>query len=107
VASKAVLRWSVDATQSIPEAVRSRFLAKYPRRINDRGELVLSSERYRDQARNAEDCLEKLRTMVLSVATAPRRRKKTKPTKASREARLSQKRATAEKKQQRRPPRAE
>jgi ribosome-associated protein len=107
VASKAVLRWPVAASRSLPEEVRSRFLTRHRRRINDRGELVLSSQRYRDQARNVEDCLEKLRTLIQSVAKAPRPRKKTRPTKASREARLNQKRATAEKKRRRRPPREE
>lgn len=107
VASKAVLRWPVAASRSLPEEVRSRFLTRHRRRINDRGELVLSSQRYRDQARNVEDCLEKLRTLIQSVAKAPRPRKKTRPTKASREVRLNQKRATAEKKRRRRPPREE
>jgi ribosome-associated protein len=107
VASKAVLRWAVAASASISQEVRSRFLARYGRRINDRGELVLSSQRYRDQAKNVADCLEKLRTLLLSVAKAPRARKKTRPTKASREARLSEKRATGEKKRRRRPPPAE
>jgi ribosome-associated protein len=107
VASKAVLRWSVAASPSLPEEVRRRFLARHARRINDRGELVLSSQRYRDQGRNIEDCLEKLRSLILSVAKTPRPRKTTRPTKASREARLSQKRAAAEKKRRRSPPRAE
>jgi ribosome-associated protein len=107
VASKAVLRWSVATSPSLPDAVRNRFLAKYPRRVNDRGELVLASERFRDQAKNVGDCLDKLRALLLSVAKAPPKRKKTRPTKASREARLSQKRVTSEKKQRRLPPRAE
>jgi ribosome-associated protein len=107
VASKAVLRWSVTTSPSLPDGVRRRFVEKYPRRINDRGELMLSSERYRDQGKNVADCLDKLRTLLLAVAKPPTRRKKTRPTKASREARLGQKRATAEKKQRRLPPRGE
>lgn len=107
VASKAVLRWAVASSPSLPEDVRSRLLARYSRRINDRGELVLSSQRYRDQAKNIADCLEKLQAMMLTVAKTPRPRKKTRPTKASREARLGQKRAVAAKKLRRRPPSAE
>ena len=49
VASKAVLRWNVTNTQAIPEAVRGRLLARFARRINDHGELILSSQRYRDR----------------------------------------------------------
>ena len=104
VASKAVLRWPAAASTSLPAEVRRRLFARYPRRINDRGELILSSQRYRDQARNIEDCLEKLRTLILSVAKNPTPRKKTRPTKAAREERLTQKRAVAEKKRRRGPP---
>jgi ribosome-associated protein len=107
VASKAVLRWAVAASSSLPEEVRGRFLGSYARRINERGELVLSSQRYRDQARNVDDCLEKLRALILSAAKVPRSRRKTRPTKASREARLSQKKAVAEKKRRRAPPTSE
>jgi ribosome-associated protein len=104
VASKAVLRWSLEASPSIPDDVRSRLVSRYRRRINDRGELILASQRYRDQAKNVDDCLEKLRGLLISVAQPPPARKRTRPSKSSREARLSQKRATAEKKRRRLPP---
>jgi ribosome-associated protein len=104
VASKAVLRWSVRASASLPEAVRGRLLTRVARQINDRGELVLTSQRYRDQRRNVDDCLEKLRKIVAAAAKTPRARKKTKPTRSSRETRLNEKRAVAEKKQRRKRP---
>jgi ribosome-associated protein len=104
VASKAVLRWHVAGSNSIPAAVRDRFLTRYARRINDRGDLVLSSQRYRDQPRNIEDCVEKLRELVLAVAAPARVRKSSAPPPAAREARLRQKRAASEKKRRRRPP---
>jgi ribosome-associated protein len=104
VASKAVLRWAVARSGSIPEEIRARFLAKFRRRINDRGELVIASQRYRDQARNVEDCLDKLREMVLAAVRVPKPRKKSKVPKAAREARLQQKRIAAAKKQQRKLP---
>jgi ribosome-associated protein len=104
VASKAVLRWDVRNSTSLSEAVRGRFLTRAARQINDRGELVLTSQRYRDQGRNIDDCLEKLRALVLAAVPPPKRRKKTKPTRASKEQRLVQKRATAEKKRRRTPP---
>jgi ribosome-associated protein len=107
VASKAVLRWSVAQSNAIPEEVRTRLRARAARQINDRGELVLTSQRYRDQPRNVDDCLEKLRTLVLSVARPPKKRKKTRPTRASKELRLGQKRVTAEKKRRRSPPKME
>jgi ribosome-associated protein len=104
VASKAVLRWSIATSQAISDEVRSRLLARYARRINDRGELVLTSQRYRDQARNVDDCLEKMRQLIASAAKTPRLRKRTRPSKAARQARLAEKRSTSEKKRRRTPP---
>jgi ribosome-associated protein len=104
VASKAVLRWSVGNSAALPAAVRDRFLARYVRRINDRGELVLASQRFRDQAKNVNDCLAKLRELILAVATPPPVRKKTALPKAAKEGRLRDKRAVAQKKLRRRTP---
>ena len=101
VNSKAQLRWSVVRSESLPDDVRSRLLARYARRINDRGEIVLTSQRYRDQARNVGDCLTKLREMLSAVATPPKRRKKTQPPRRASESRLRDKRAKAEKKRRR------
>ncbi len=106
VASKAVLRWSVQLSEAISDEVRARLMAR-ARQINDRGELVLTSQRFRDQGRNIDDCLEKLRALVLAAAKKPRARRKTKPTRASKEARLDKKRATSEKKRRRTPPSAD
>src|SRR3954464_8779270 len=61
VASKAVLRWSIASSTSLTFELKARVTRRLGRRINDRGELVLASQRYRDQARNIEDCLDKMR----------------------------------------------
>ena len=104
VNSKVTLHWNVvDAP--LADDIKKRFRLKYKNRINDAGQLVLQSQRYRDQPKNREDCLERLREMLLEVATPPTRRKKTRPTKGSRERRLRNKKETAQKKNNRRPPR--
>ena len=103
VASKAVLRWSATTSPSVPDNVRGRLLVLCARRINDRGELVLTSQRYRDQAKNIEDCLDKMRSLVAAAAVVPKKRKRTRVTKGSREARLREKRVMSEKKGRRRP----
>lgn len=102
VSSKAVLRWSAKATVALPEAVHARLLQQCARRLTDRGELVITSQRYRDQGRNIEDCLEKLRSLIVSAATVPKKRKQTRVPKGAREERLKQKRAVSEKKTRRR-----
>jgi ribosome-associated protein len=102
VNSKAVLRWSVLHSPSLPQEVRQRFLSRFGRRLTTEHELVLSSQRYRDQGRNVADCLEKLREMVASVAVRPVVRRPTKPTRASVTRRLEHKGRKSQKKQQRR-----
>ncbi len=104
VNSKALLRWPVRQSPSLTAEVRARFLQRFASRLTNEGELLISSQRYRDQGRNAEDCLEKLRVMVAEVAVRPVTRRKTRPTKASKERRLEGKREAASKKQLRRRP---
>jgi ribosome-associated protein len=102
VNSKALLRWPVTTSPSLPDEVRLRFIQRYRRRMTDTGEVLVSSQRYRDQARNVDDCLEKLRAMILAVAQPPKPRKRTKPSRASRQRRLQAKRELSQKKQGRR-----
>jgi ribosome-associated protein len=107
VASKAVLRWPVAASSALPEDVRARFLAQQRNRMTVEGDFVLMSQRFRDQERNREDCLEKLRSMLLLAAEPPRPRKKTKPSRGSKERRLANKRHRSDTKSSRRGPSAE
>jgi ribosome-associated protein len=104
VNTKVTLHWNVVESESIAADVRDRFLARFSGRVNRDGELVLQSQRYRDQLRNRDDCLQKLRQMLLVVLTPPKSRRRTRPTRASRHRRLKDKRQTSQKKQLRRPP---
>ena len=104
VNTKATLRWPVAHSPSLPEGVRSRFLKAYHRRITLEGELVLTSQRFRDQGRNVADCLEKLREMLAAVAVAPKVRRPTRPGRGAKERRLTAKKHQADKKRQRRQP---
>lgn len=107
VSSKAQLRWKIDETESLPADVKERFVQKYRRRITTDGDFLISSQRYRDQPKNVDDCLQKLLELILSVAVAPRPRKKTKPSRAARERRLREKKQQSVRKQSRRPPRGD
>jgi ribosome-associated protein len=99
--TKAVLRWPVVASESLPAAVKERFTKKYHRRITGDGDLVMTSQRFRDQGRNIADCLEKLRAMLAEVAVAPKKRKVTKPSRRAKQRRLKEKKRHSEKKQRR------
>jgi ribosome-associated protein len=102
VASKAVLRWTVAATAALPPDVKARLLAQQRGRITADGDLLITSQRFRDQERNREDCLEKLREIVLAATVVPKVRKKKKPTRASKERRLAAKKHRSAVKKQRR-----
>lgn len=102
--TKATLRWAVVQSASLPDDVRARFLQQYRTRITSEGDLVMTSQRFRDAGRNAGDCLEKLRQMLSAVAQPPKARKATKPSRASKRRRLEDKRKQSQKKQFRRPP---
>src|SRR5713101_1845904 len=107
VASKAVLRWNLAASPSLPEDVKARLRTKQQNRITTDGDLIITSQRFRDQERNKEDCLEKLRDMILQALVAPKPRKPSKPSRASRERRLQVKRHRSNIKKGRRPSREE
>jgi ribosome-associated protein len=102
VNSKAVLRWSVVHSPSLPPDVRERFLTRYRSRITAEGDFIIASQRYRDQGRNAADALEKLRTLVAAVAVPAKKRRPTKPTRASVRRRVETKQARSRTKKMRR-----
>lgn len=102
VNSKAVLRWNITTSSSLAEDVKSRFFQRFPQRINRLGEVVLASDRHRDQPQNISACYEKLRLLIQSVLVAQRSRKKTRPSRGAIERRLQSKRQATQRKQRRR-----
>jgi ribosome-associated protein len=102
VNSKAVLRWNVRSSPSLDESTRARLLAKLAGRLTVDGELVISSDSFRDQPRNREDCLEKLRATVAAALHEDRPRKKTKQSRSSRARDQQSKRRDSAKKRLRR-----
>ncbi len=101
VNSKATLRWRPGASASLPIDVLARFVAKYRPRMTTEHEILITSQRYRDQAKNIDDCLDKLRELLLAVAEPPKLRKKTRVSKAAKARRVADKRRESTKKQHR------
>jgi ribosome-associated protein len=91
VASKAVLRWDVLANATVPEEVRAKFREQQRGKMTLTGEIVIQSQRFRDQERNRQDCIEKLVGWLQEAAERPKKRRPTKPSRGSKEARLQQK----------------
>jgi ribosome-associated protein len=105
VASKAVLHWDARRSKALADDVRARLFSAVYNRMTTEGVLVIHSQRFRDQERNKEDCLEKLREWVLEALKPPRPRKKTRPSRASKRRRLQDKAHRASTKDGRRMPR--
>jgi ribosome-associated protein len=91
VASKAVLRWNVVASPSLPDDIKARLQQQQRSRITSEGDLLFTSQRYRDQERNRLDCLEKLADMLRAASVVPKKRRKTKPSRGAHERRLAAK----------------
>lgn len=66
------------------------------------GELILSSQRFRDAGRNVADCLEKLRAILREASRTPKARKPTHATRGSHRRRLALKQQRSQTKQRRR-----
>ena len=102
VASKAVLRWKVHSSPSLAEDIKARLREQQRRRLTSEGDLLLTSQRYRDRERNRLDCLEKLSEMLRAATVVPKTRRKTKPSRGAKERRLAEKRRHSDRKSSRR-----
>jgi ribosome-associated protein len=100
-ASRIEAVFDVAASAALDEAQRQRLVQRI-------GPLVTAvAQEARGQARNREIALERLAKKIAAGLRSPRRRRPTKPTRASRERRLAGKRRTGERKRSRRRPAAE
>jgi ribosome-associated protein len=97
------LRFDVRHSPSLPDAVRERVLARRDRRLTSDGVLVIQGRRFRDQVRNRADVRVRLADILRAALAAPITRVPTRPTRASRERRLSGKLMRSKLKQTRAP----
>lgn len=94
VSTAVELRFNVF-TSSLPDEVRMRLIALAGKRITHDGVLVIDSREHRTQAQNREAARARLVSLVQAAAVRPKRRRKTKPTKASGERRIESKKQRA------------
>ena len=91
VESKVVLRLDVDAVRGLDDASRARLRTLAGTRTGGDGWIQITSQRTRDQHRNLEDAREKARALVERSLHAPRKRRPTRATRGSVEARIKRK----------------
>ncbi|MDD6485904.1 MAG: alternative ribosome rescue aminoacyl-tRNA hydrolase ArfB [Spirochaetales bacterium] len=102
VNTKVHLVLSVEAITGITEDERSRIKTKLAAMINKNGELYLDADDERFQLENRGLALERLERCIVNALHVPKKRIKTKPTKASKERKLKLKKIRSEIKKNRR-----
>jgi ribosome-associated protein len=102
LATAVQLRFNVRGSPSLPDDVRERLEHLAGSRLTRDGYLVIIAQRHRMQGRNREDALDRLIDLIRRAAVAPRVRRPTRPTKASRQRRVEAKKHRAGLKQMRR-----
>lgn len=101
-ATRIELVFDLAHSPSLPEETRTRLLAALAHRLDSRGCLRIVAARSRSQFRNREDALERLRDLLARALVPRRPRRATRPTRASVERRLTEKKARGAIKRERR-----
>jgi ribosome-associated protein len=96
--------WDVAGSSTLTEEQRARLLARLATRLDSAGRLRLVSSGSRSQLRNREEVTERLRDLVAAALRVPKARKRTRPSRAAKAARLEAKRRRSAVKRERRPP---
>ena len=99
VSSKAQLRWNPGKSGRLTAEVLERLQNLFPSHFTKDGDFLITSQKTRDQQKNRDDCLDKLRNMLLRASKIPKPRIPTKRTKGSIRRRLENKEKNAQKKQ--------
>ena len=89
--TKVILHWPIGRTRVFNWEEQQRIRSKLSNRINSDDELVVSSEEERSQPQNRARATARLRSLVMQALRVPKKRRATKPTKASRQRRLDEK----------------
>ncbi|MCX5481272.1 alternative ribosome rescue aminoacyl-tRNA hydrolase ArfB [Kaistia geumhonensis] len=91
VSSAVQLRFDARRSRSLPDDVAVRLMRLAGARLTQDGVIVITAQRHRDQGRNRADALERLVELIRAAVPKPVIRRPTRPTKASKEKRLSEK----------------
>ena len=104
VATAVQLRFDITNSPSLTSDLKGRLIQLSGNRVNADGVLLIEAKRFRTQDRNREDAILRFTELLKKASIAPRKRTKTKPTRASKEKRLKAKKIKGEVKSLRRKP---
>ncbi len=96
VATAVQLRFDVVNSPSLGSDLRGRLIQLAGKRVNTEGVLILEAKRFRTQEANREDALAKFYELIRKASEKPKTRHKTKPTRASKEERIKEKKKRGE-----------
>ena len=99
--SRVEIFWNVKASRALSDDQRARLLARLASRLTTEGSVRVVASDMRSQSRNRDLAEERLADMVRRALVIPKKRRPTRPTKASREARLEGKKRQSHKKRER------
>ena len=90
VSSAIHLRFDIQAS-SLPDFYKERLQTLRDSRVSSEGVIVIKAQRFRSQDKNRSDALERLREIIRSVAVSQKKRRATRPTRASQKKRMDSK----------------
>jgi ribosome-associated protein len=101
VSTAVQLRFDVVNSPSLASDLKGRLIRLAGKRLTADGVLIIEAHRFRTQEANREDAIEKFYELIKKASEKPKPRHKTKPTKASKEERLKEKKKRSSIKQMR------
>jgi ribosome-associated protein len=104
VATAVQLRFDVQGSPSLPEAVKPRLAKLAGKRMKADGSLLIEAKRYRTQEQNRQDAEQRLIKLIQRALEKPKPRKPTRPSAAAREKRLAEKKRRSDLKRSRKGP---
>ena len=107
VSTAVQLRFDAAGSPSLPRDTKMRLLRMAGSRLTENGELIIRAQRFRSREQNRKDALERLLALIRKAAEKPRQRIPTRPSRASRQRRMADKRHRAAVKRHRHPPGSE
>lgn len=102
VASAIHLRFDIAANRTLPQTARRRLLALDDGRISSAGVIVIKAQEHRNQARNRDAALARLKELVLNALAERKPRVPTRPGRAATRKRIEEKRRRGQLKKERR-----